>query len=106
MIPADWQKIPMPMGLTVAVLSLGYGIWIGLHVEFVSAQVYRWDKKTTETRSLERDKKVVENEVLRLQLKQEFYPEKFDAIDKALHKKQSQDLAEIQADLKEVGAQK
>ena len=105
-IPEDWKRINLPLGMTVAVGSLFYGIWIGLHSEFVAAQEYQQYKKTTETRGLERDKKMVENEVMRLELKQQFYPKTFDPIDKALLKKQQKDLVGITKDLKEVQEQK
>lgn len=105
-LPESWQKINMPLGITVAVVSMAWGIWIGLHTEFVAAQAFQDYKRTTETRGLERDKKVVENEVLKLELKQQVYPKRFDAIDKAMLKKQQKDLVGITKDLKEVQGQK
>ena len=105
LLPDAWQKINVPLGLTIALATFCYGLWIGLHVEFVAAQEFQQYRKTTETRTLERDQKVVENEVLRLQLKQQFYPKSFDPIDKALLKKQQKDLDGITKDLKDVQGQ-
>lgn len=101
-LPEDWKKINLPLGLTVAAVGVVWGSWIGLHAEFVMAQEYKQFKQTLEIRGLERDKKVAENEILKLEIKQETYPKKFDAIDKAILKKQKKDLAEIHVELKKV----
>ncbi len=85
-------------------IIVAYGGLAFLHNEFVQAQEYQQFKQTLETRSLERDKKALELEVMKLEIKQKVYPQKFDAIDAAILKQQKEDLVEVKRDLTEVKA--
>ena len=90
-LPESWQKIPVPLGLTVGATIVAYGGLAFLHNGFVQAQEYQQFKQTLGTRSLKRDKKALELEVM----KQKVYPQKFDAIDAAILKQQKEDLVEV-----------
>lgn len=101
LFPTDWQKIPMPLGLSAALGCFVWGLWMGLHIEFVAAQEFGQFKRNLEIRSVERDIKPLETEILKLEGKQSVYPKKFDAIDKAILKKHKKDLAALNKDLEE-----
>jgi hypothetical protein len=101
-VPSDWKKLRVPLGLVVATLVALSGLWAWSHAEFVLAQEYEQFKQALEVRGLERDKKQAENEVLKLEVKQDAYPKKFDAVDRAILKKQKADLGELNQALKEV----
>ena len=98
----DWKKLQVPLGLVAAVLIALAGVWGWAHSEFVRAEEYREFKRSLEVRSLERDKKQAELEILKLEVKQEAYPRRFDAIDKAILKRQKADLLELNRSLKEI----
>lgn len=104
-IPDDWKKLNLPLGFVVAVGTVLWMSWAFLHSEFVRAQEFQQYKQPTETRSLTRDRSQLETEVLKLQIKKDTYPKKFDAIDKALLSKFSKDLQDVKADLKAVQQQ-
>ena len=98
----EWfSKFQVPAGVAIAVIGAAISGYIWLHAEFVLAQEYQQYKQTVEIRGLERDKRQAETEVLRLEVKQEAYPKKFDAVDKAILKKQKADLVGVNADLKD-----
>jgi hypothetical protein len=59
-----------------------------------------------EVRNLERDKKNVETEILKLEVKKEALPAQFNAVDKALLNKHKSDLEEIKKDLKDIKTRK
>ena len=99
----DWlSKFQVPASVAVAIIAATLSAYAWLHSEFVLAQEYQQFKQTLEVQGLQRDKRQAETEVLRLEVKQEAYPKKFDAVDKAMLKKQRADLVGVNADLKEV----
>ena len=99
----DWlSKFQVPASVAVALIAATLSAYAWLHSEFVLAQEYQQFKQTLEIQGLQRDKKQAENEVLKLEVKQEAYPKKFDAVDKAILKKQKADLGELNQALKEV----
>lgn len=101
-LPSDWKSLKIPLGLTVSAIGAILALWSLLQTEFVQAQEFRTFKQTIETRSLTRDKIQVENEILKIEVKCTTYPEKCDAIDKALLAKYKADLSEVKAELKSV----
>jgi len=100
----SWEKYKSILGFSVALLTFAGGGWAYLHSEFVQAQEFKQFQQSLEVRSLERDKKATETEVLKLEVKQEAYPRKFDAVDRAILKKHKEDLADVKRELKEVKA--
>ena len=100
-MPDDWKKLQIPLGLVVAALIVIGATWSYLHSEFVLAEDFRQFQQSVEVRQLERDKKQAENEVLKLEVKQEAYPAKFDAVDRAILQKQRNDLTEINREINE-----
>lgn len=101
MIPEDWKKIQVPLGLAAAIIIACIGAYAYMHTEFVLAADFRQYQQSREIRDLERDKKQVELEVLKLSVKKEAYPHKFDAVDRAILQKQQADLKEINAQIQE-----
>ena len=101
-LPSSLSALPIPLGITAGVLAAGFSVWGFLHTEFVEAQEYRTFKQTIESRALIRDKTQLETEILKLEVKKDTYPAKFDAIDKAMLVKHKADLAEVKQDLKVV----
>jgi hypothetical protein len=53
-------------------------------------------------RGLERDKRSVENETFKLEVKKEAMPRKFDAMDKALLNKYRKDIQKVDEEIKEM----
>lgn len=99
----EWlSKFQVPASVAAAAIVASVSAYVWLHSEFVLAQEYQQFKQTLEVRGLERDKKQAEIEVLKLEVKQEAYPKKFDAVDRAILKKQKADLGELNQALKEV----
>lgn len=97
-----WKQYQGVIGFSIALLTFAGGGWAYLHSEFVQAQEFKQFQQSLEVRSLERDKKATETEVLKLEVKQEVYPKKFDAVDRAILKKHKEDLEEVKRELKEV----
>lgn len=104
-LPSSLSALPVPLGITAGVLAAGFSLWGFLHSEFVEAQEYRAFKQTVESRALTRDKTQLETEILKLEVKKDTYPAKFDAIDKAMLAKHKADLAEVKQDIKVVQQQ-
>jgi hypothetical protein len=101
LLPDDWKKIQVPLSLVVAFLTVVAGAWAWMHSEFVLAEDFKAAIQSIEIRGIERDKKLVETEVLKLEVKKDALPEQFNAVDRALLEKHKQDLIEIKQDLKE-----
>jgi len=98
----DWKKLQVPLGLVMAVLIAAGGVWAWAHSEFVLAADYQRDQQAIAVRDIERDKKRTELEILKLEVKQDAYPQKFDAVDKAILKRQKADLIELNQAMKEI----
>ena len=103
-MPEDWKKLQIPAGLVVSFLVVFGGFWAYLHSEFVNAQEFKAAIQSIEVRSLERDKKQLETEVFKLEVKKEALPAKFDPVDKALLEKHKEDLKEVHGELKALKA--
>lgn len=102
----DWKKLQVPLGL-VASLFIGIGgIWGYLHSEYVHADDFKTAIRSIEVRGLERDKKILETEVLKLEVKKEALPEKFDPVDRAILEKHKRDLEELKQDIKDTKTRK
>jgi hypothetical protein len=106
LMPDDWKKLQIPLGLIVAAVVVIFSAWTYLHSEFVHAADFRQYQQAAETRSLEREKKQHELEVLRLGVKREAYPARFDAVDKAILQKHEADLREINQEIAKLKAGK
>ena len=99
--PADWKKLQVPLGLVVTALIALAGAWGYAHSEFVLAQDFRQYQQSVEIRGLERDKRQAEFEILKLEVKRDAYPAKFDRVDAAILNKQKNELAEIKQQIKD-----
>jgi len=87
---------------TVAIVIAVLGGYNYVNTNYVHASDYRQDQRTAEIRAIEREKTRVELEVLKLEVKQEVYPAKFDAIDKKVLEKQKEDLESLKRELFQV----
>ncbi len=105
MIQALLSKIQVPLSAAIALIVTAVGGFIYLNDNYVHAEDFRSFQQTLEIRSLERDKNALEREVLKLEVKEGHYPEKFDAVDKALLERQKDDLKDIKQDIKRVKQQ-
>lgn len=93
-------RIQVPLGTAAAVVVVAISGYAYLNEHYVQAEDFKQFQKTLEFRSLERDKNSLEREVLRLEVKQEAYPQKFDEVDKALLRRQKDDLTEVKKEIK------
>lgn len=96
------SSIKVPLSVAVVATAGAIGGFVYLNDNYVHAEDFRAFQQTLETRSLERDKNALEREVLKLEVKADHYPEKFDAVDKALLGRQKEDLQEIKKELKDL----
>ncbi len=73
-----------------------------MHSEFVNAADFQQYQTSVEKRILTEKKQQLETEQLRLTVKKEAYPAKFDAVDKALLDKYNKDITRIESDIKAI----
>lgn len=99
----EWlSKIQVPLSVAVSVIATCIAGYVYLSENYVHAADFRQFQKTIEQRGLERDKQSLEREVLKLEVKKDAYPQKFDAVDKAMLKKQRDDLGDVKKELNEL----
>ena len=99
----EWlSKIQVPLSVAVSVIATGIAGYAYLSENYVHAADFQQFQKTIEQRGLERDKQSLEREVLKLEVKKDAYPQKFDAVDKAMLKKQRDDLGDVKKELNEL----
>ena len=99
-LPADWKSINLPLGVTVGALSAIFGVWAYLNTTYVLAADFRQYQVQMEGRLLQQQKQQLETEILKLEVKQQTYPQKFDAIDRALLERQRIQLKEAKEELR------
>lgn len=100
----DKTSISMRELIWVGTLILGGLVWIDSR--YVHAADFKEYQQSLERRILEGDKRRLEQEVLRLEVKKEAYPQNFDAIDKAMLRKNSEQLRQIEHELKYIKEKK
>lgn len=108
-MPDDWKKLAIPLGVLLPILmalGVGYG-WA--HANLVWAEDFKAtvqsiqeNSKQQEVRSLEREIKKSELEVIKLKAKEVHAPEKFDAVDKAVLNAHEAAIKDLKDDIKEV----
>ena len=81
-----------------AVIFAGY-TWISS--SFVYASDFRNFQTGIEVRILKQQENQLESEKLRLEVKREAYPQKFDAVDKALLNKYEQQLRDVKREIRQ-----
>ena len=101
-VPKSWTELSIPASLAGAIVAACVSGFVYLNTTFVHAEDFKAQVKTMEVRSLERDKQMLEREVLKLEVKRTAYPRKFDAVDQALLEKQKQDLKEVKDEINRV----
>jgi hypothetical protein len=105
-IPKNLAQLSIPASLAGAIIFAAVSGFLWINAEFVHAEDFKQQVKTLEVRGLERDKQMLEREVLKLEVKKATYPAKFDPVDKALLEKQQQDLKEVKDEISRVKAAK
>lgn len=100
MIPEDWKKIQLPLGLTVSIALAVIGAFLWVDNTYVHAEDLVKMNNNLELRLLQTQKRSLETEVLKLEVKKEAYPEKFDAVDKAVLEKHKEELKETKVEEK------
>jgi len=89
-MPNDWKKLAVPLGIlvpTILVLVGAYG-WATSTFALASdvaatIQSIQLSQRAMEVRGLERDKRKVELEIVKLKAKRTYSSKKFDDVDKA-----------------------
>ncbi len=98
----NWKELQVPLGIAVAGAMLVAGLWAWTRSEFVLAAEFRQYQQSVEQRSLEREKRQTEFEILKLDVKRQNYPQRFDAVDRAVLDKHRSDLRMIDQELREL----
>lgn len=108
-LPESLQKVSVPLQLIIAGAVAAAAAYGWMHSEFVQAadfkaaiQSIEAGTQAVEVRGLEREKKKTEIELIKLKVKQQTVPEKFDAVDKAILEKHEEDLKDLKQELKDV----
>lgn len=92
-------------------ISLRELIWVGgliaaalawVDSRYVHAGEFKDYQQTVERRMLERDRRQIEAEILKLEVKRDVYPQEFNAVDKAVLRKNTEQLRHINNDLREL----
>jgi hypothetical protein len=98
----DWRRwlIPAPVALAALAAAWGAVQWGGANLVF--AAEFQQYQVGVERRILTTQQRQLESEVLRLEIKREAYPRKFDAVDKAVLKKQAEQLNEIRQEIRKL----
>lgn len=89
------REIIWAAGLIAACLA-----WVDSR--YVHAGDFRNYQQSVEKRILEGDKRRLEQEVLKLEVKRDAYPQSFDAVDKAMLRKNTEQLRQITDELKQL----
>lgn len=101
-LPKNLSSLSVPVGLVATIILACVSGVAYLNTNFVHAEEFKQQIRTMELRGLERDKQMLEREVLKLEVKKTAYPAKFDAVDKALLDKQQLDLREVKEEINRV----
>jgi hypothetical protein len=97
----DWLKgYQLPAGAVLAICAAGYFAFGYLHSEFVHAAEFVTYQNSIEKRILTEKQQVLEADKLKLEVKKSAYPQKFDAVDRALLQKYEADLKRVEGDLR------
>lgn len=83
----------------IVILAAGMG-WVD--TRYVHAGEFKDYQQNVERRLLERDRRQLEQEVLRLEVKREVYPQEFNAVDKAMLRKNNEQLRFVNEELKQL----
>ncbi len=94
-----WEEFKVPLGVTVPAVGVVIGAMVYLNTNYVNAEDFKQYQNRVEQRILIQQKQNLESEILKLEVKRNAYPEKFDAVDKAVLKKQEEQLKEVKGDI-------
>ena len=94
-----WKEFKVPLGLVASGLVFALAGWGWMNSTYVLASDFRGYQVQMEQRLLTQQKAQLETEVLKLEVKKEAYPDRFDAIDKALLERQREQLQETKREL-------
>lgn len=97
-IPA-WDEIRVPISVIGGVIIVVGTLWSYVHTTFVHASDFMQYQKSVEHRILEEQRRRLETEVLKLEVKRDTFPQRFDAIDRALLRKHEEQLREVKSEL-------
>ena len=99
------SRFQLPASVIVAICIAGYTAFAYLHSEFVHAAEFDKYQNSIERRILTEKQQQLETDKLKLEVKRQAYPKKFDAVDSALLQKYEADLKRVEKDLGDVKAQ-
>lgn len=94
----DHTRVSMRELIWAGTIILGGVAWVDSR--YVHAADFKQYQYSMERRILEGDKRRLEQEVLKLEVKRETYPQEFNAIDKAMLRKNNEQLRQITDELK------
>ena len=92
--------VPLPVVMTIAISVAGGYVYLDNH--YVSAGDFKQYQLSTERRAAEREARRLEAEILRLDVKQQTYPHKFDEVDRQLLRKYEADLREMKVEINQI----
>ena len=102
----EWlSKFQLPASVLAAIAVAGYTAFSYLHSEFVHAAEFTTYQNSIEKRILTEKQQALETDKLKLEVKRQAYPARFDAVDRALLQKYDADLKRVEKDLADVKAQ-
>lgn len=104
MIIEDWKKIHVSLGLVASVLSMVAAVYYYAESTYAHAADLQEHKKTLELRLLEKDKTEADREILKLEVKKQAYPQRFDAVDKALLERYKEEQKELKQQIQQIKA--
>lgn len=102
----DWRRWLIPAPVALAALAAAWGLVQWGASNLVFAAEFQQYQVGVERRILTTQQRQLEAEVLRLEIKKEAYPHKFDAVDKAVLKKQQEQLNDIKLEIRKLDERK
>ena len=101
-LPHDWKTINVPLGLLMAVVATLYTVHLYIDTNYVHAAEFQNYQLAMDERLLTQQKQLLEVEILKLDVKKEVYPQKFDAVDKAVLEKNKEQLIETKKEIEKI----
>ena len=111
----DINELKLPVTVVVTLVGAIVSAYLFLDSSYVHAENFKEYQQTqvkqfkemqstVELQNLQREKAYLEREIIKLEVKREAYPQKFDAVDKAFLERLKTDVQEIKQDIKTIKA--
>lgn len=97
-----WRKIPVPLGFVAALMLAAWLVMECANRNLAFARDLRRLEQKVDVRFLSGEKRQLEQEIMKLQVKKSVKPRDFDTMDSIMLKKYEDDLKDVKSELQQV----